>query len=165
MSITHKKSRGNRTTCEKSLRFKYEKWLRGGKNLRLIECRRWFYESLSESCRRRFSSAAVKKKEKTQKFIVFLITITRGEFFPALLGYSPLYIGEITQIRYAPLHFILALSSHLLRVGLCSHDNHSFQDTWQHRERWIHAHQTNHIDTMDSKSTRSSIKTRALKDL
>ena len=74
-------------------------------------------------------------------------------------------VGAVTQMRYALLRFILALSSHLLRVGLWSRDNHSLQDTWQHCKRWIHAHQTNRVDTMDLESTRSSIKTRALKDL
>ena len=39
------------------------------------------------------------------------------------------------------------------------------QDTWRHRGRWIHGHQSRRVDTMDLESTRSSITTRALKML
>ena len=39
----------------------------------------------------------------------------------------------------------------------------NLQDTWWHRRRWIHVHQSKHVDTMDLESTRSSITTPALK--
>ena len=48
-------------------------------------------------------------------------------------------------------------------MGLCSRGVLPLQDTWPHCGRWIYMHQLKSVDTMDSKSTRSPITTRAFK--
>ena len=56
-------------------------------------------------------------------------------------------------MRYAAPPFILDIPFLSFRVGLCSHGNSSLQDTWQHRGRWIHAHQMMCLNADDSEST------------
>ena len=69
--------------------------------------------------------------------------------------------GAVTQMRYRAPTFTRAISLFLLCVGLCSNGSSLLQDTWPRCGRWIYGYQLKSVDTMDSKSTRSPITTRA----
>ena len=66
-----------------------------------------------------------------------------------LVGPSEI-IGAVTQMCYAPLHFILVVSSLFFRVGLCYREFLNLQDTWQHYECGIRSFHIRRVDLVDS---------------
>ena len=63
------------------------------------------------------------------------------------------YIGAVTQMRTAPLSFIVTIPHLLFRVRLCPTESYLLRVTWRSSERWIDGFQVKHVDAMDNEST------------
>ena len=56
------------------------------------------------------------------------------------------YIGAITQLRTAPLAFIVDNLYFLFRVGLCPPGNLPLQDAWLHQSCWRRSQPVDRVD-------------------
>ena len=72
------------------------------------------------------------------------------------------YIGAVTQMHTAPLHFIRAIPLRFLRVGLWSVGVLPLQDMWRQGGCRMNGLRLRCIDVVDTESTRSPSRTRAI---